>query len=484
LRMNSYSSQPHFCKLRESCGLFAVYNHPQASYLTYLGLYALQHRGEESAGIISYNGKEFFIHKELGHVADVFNEDILNKLKGESAIGHVRYSTYGSTNIENAQPLLVKCAQGAIAIAHNGNLVNALQLRKELESQGAIFQTTTDSEIILHLIAHSSHDNLLDSLIEALKRVKGAYCFLLMDENSIIAVRDPYGFKPLCLGRIEDAFVVSSESCALDLIEAEFLREIEPGEVVVINENGLKSVKPFPKPSHLAQCIFEHIYFSRPDSVIFGENVHVVRERLGKKLVEEYPVNADIVVPVPDSGSSAAVGFSKASGIPIDLGIIRNHYVGRTFIQPSQIIRDFNVRIKFNLIRDVLKNKRVVIVDDSIVRGTTSQKRVRELRKAGVKEVHMRISCPPHKFPCFYGIDFPTKEELIANRFSSLDEIRKFLDVDSLGYLSREGMLSCVKAFSPEDYCTACFDGNYPVPFGEEKNKFEAELNSRKVRRC
>ncbi len=482
--MNSYSSQPHFCKLCESCGLFAVYNHPQASYLTYLGLYALQHRGEESAGIVSYNGREFFIHKELGHVADVFNEDILNKLKGESAIGHVRYSTYGSTNIENAQPLLVKCAQGAIAIAHNGNLVNALQLRKNLESRGAIFQTTTDSEIILHLIAHSSHDNLLDSLIEALKRVKGAYCFLLMDENSIIAARDPYGFKPLCLGRIKDAFVVSSESCALDLIEAEFLREIEPGEVVVINENGLKSIKPFPKPSHLAQCIFEHIYFSRPDSVIFGENVHVVRERLGKKLVEEYPVNADIVVPVPDSGSSAAVGFSKASGIPIDLGIIRNHYVGRTFIQPSQIIRDFNVRIKFNLIRDVLKNKRVVIVDDSIVRGTTSQKRVKQLRNAGVKEVHMRISCPPHKFPCFYGIDFPTKEELIANRFSSLNEIRKFLDVDSLGYLSREGMLSCVKAFSPEDYCTACFDGNYPVPFGEEKNKFEAELNSRKVRRC
>ena len=482
--MNSYSLQPHFCKLYENCGLFAVYNHPQASYLTYLGLYALQHRGEESAGIVSYNGREFFIHKELGHVADVFNEDILAKLKGESAIGHVRYSTYGSTNIENAQPLLVKCAQGAIAIAHNGNLVNALQLRKELESQGAIFQTTTDSEIILHLIAHSSHDNLLDSLIEALKRVKGAYCFLLMDENSIITARDPYGFKPLCLGRIKDAFVISSESCALDLIEAEFLREIEPGEVVVINENGLKSVKPFPKPFHLAQCIFEHIYFSRPDSVIFGENVHVVRERLGKKLVEEYPVNADIVVPVPDSGSSAAVGFSKASGIPIDLGIIRNHYVGRTFIQPSQIIRDFNVRIKFNLIRDVLKNKRVVIVDDSIVRGTTSQKRVRQLRNAGVKEVHMRISCPPHKFPCFYGIDFPTKEELIANRFSSLDEIRKFLDVDSLGYLSREGMLSCVKAFSPEDYCTACFDGNYPVPFGEEKNKFEAELNSRKVRRC
>ncbi|HDI45802.1 MAG TPA: amidophosphoribosyltransferase, partial [Candidatus Omnitrophica bacterium] len=464
--MNSYSLQPHFCKLYENCGLFAVYNHPQASYLTYLGLYALQHRGEESAGIVSYNGREFFIHKELGHVADVFNEDILNKLKGESAIGHVRYSTYGSTNIENAQPLLVKCAQGAIAIAHNGNLVNALQLRKELESQGAIFQTTTDSEIILHLIAHSSHDNLLDSLIEALKRVKGAYCFLLMDENSIITARDPYGFKPLCLGRIKDAFVISSESCALDLIEAEFLREIEPGEVVVINENGLKSIKPFPKPSHLAQCIFEHIYFSRPDSVIFGENVHVVRERLGKKLVEEYPVNADIVVPVPDSGSSAAVGFSKASGIPIDLGIIRNHYVGRTFIQPSQIIRDFNVRIKFNLIRDVLKNKRVVIVDDSIVRGTTSQKRVRQLRNAGVKEVHMRISCPPHKFPCFYGIDFPTKEELIANRFSSLNEIRKFLDVDSLGYLSREGMLSCVKAFSPEDYCTACFDGNYPVPFG------------------
>jgi amidophosphoribosyltransferase len=417
-------------------------------------------------------------------VADVFRQEVLEKLKGDSALGHVRYSTYGSTNIENAQPLLVNYSKGTVAIAHNGNLVNALQLRKELESRGAIFQTTTDSEIILHLIAHSSSPRLVDSLIEALSKVRGAYCFILMNEDSIIAARDPYGFKPLCLGKLEDAFVVSSESCALDLIEAEYLRDIEPGEIVVIDKNGLQSLKPFPQPAHLAHCIFEHIYFARPDSVIFGENVHIVRERLGERLAHEHPVDADIVVPVPDSGTSCAIGFSKASKIPIDLGIIRNHYVGRTFIQPSQIIRDFNVRIKFNLITEVLKGKRVVIVDDSIVRGTTSQKRVKQLKAAGAKEVHMRISCPPHKFPCFYGIDFPTKDELIANRFSSLDEIREFLGVNSLGYLSKEGMLSCVKAFSGENYCTACFDGNYPVPFGENRNKYEAEINSKKVRKC
>lgn len=460
---------------REHCGLFGVYNHPQASYLTYLGLYALQHRGEESAGIVSFNGSQMYSYKELGHVAEVFSSQVLENLKGSSALGHVRYSTYGSSQIKNAQPLVMDYYRGSIAIAHNGNIVNALELRRWLEEKGAIFQTSTDSEIIVHLIARIKTEDMLEALIQSLRKVKGAYCFLIMSEKCLIAVRDPYGFRPLCLGRLGDAYVVSSETCALDLIEAEFVRELEAGEILLIDRNGLRSFKPFFRPRHLAQCIFEHIYFARPDSVIFGETVHIVRERLGERLAREHPLSADIVVPVPDSGTSSAIGFSKSSGIPLELGIIRNHYVGRTFIQPAQIIRDFNVKVKFNLLKEVLRDKRVVILDDSIVRGTTSQRRVRNLREAGAKEVHMRISCPPHKYACFYGIDFPTRSELIANRFGSLQEIREFIGVDSLGYLSLEGMLSCLQAFKPKDYCVACFSGNYPIPFGSEADKFEAE---------
>lgn len=460
---------------REQCGLFGVYNHAQASYLTYLGLYSLQHRGEESAGIVSYHGKKMHAHKGLGLVADVFDEEIIKKLKGNRAIGHTRYSTYGLTDIKNAQPFLVNYNKRSIAIAHNGNLVNALQLRKKLEKEGAIFQTTTDSEIIIHLMAESKAKSTTDALIEALKEVKGAYCFLIMDENSLIAIRDPYGFRPLCLGKLNDAYIVSSESCALDLIQAKFIREIEPGEIVIIDKNGLRSKKPFPKPAHFAQCIFEHIYFARPDSVIFNDTVHNFRERLGARLAREHPVRADIVVPVPDSGTSCAIGYARESKIPLDFGIIRNHYVGRTFIQPTQIIRDFNVRIKFNLVKEVLKNKKVVILDDSIVRGTTSKIRIQNIRAAGAKEVHMRISCPPHKFACFYGIDFPTRSELIANRLKTIKAIRNFIGVDSLGYLSLEGMLSCVSGFKSKDYCLACFNGDYPIPFGGEADKFEAE---------
>jgi amidophosphoribosyltransferase len=454
----------------ESCGVFGVFNHPQASWLTFLGLYALQHRGEESAGIVSYDGEIMYSHKDMGLVGDVFNEDILKNLKGNKAIGHVRYSTTGASLMKNAQPLVVDYARGSIAIAHNGNLVNAYNLRKELENKGSIFQTTNDSEIIIHLMAHTQ-DETIDALVKALERVKGAYSLVLMDEKSLIGVRDPNGFRPLCIGKLEDSYIISSESCALDLIEAKFLREVEPGEIVVIDENGLRSIKPSPKKENYTFCIFELIYFSRPDSIIFGETVHLFRQRLGEKLAKEHPVSADIVIPVPDSGNSAALGFSHASGIPIEYGIIRNHYIGRTFIQPSQIIRDFNVRVKFNLLKEVLKDKKVVIVDDSIVRGTTSKKRVKEIRKAGAREVHMRISCPPHCFPCFYGIDFPTRSELIASTHTN-DEIRKFIGVDSLGYLSKEGMLECVKGFKSKNYCIACFDGNYPIEFGGEADKY------------
>lgn len=473
--MEKVSCLSHFYYPKEHCGLFGVYNHPQASRLSYLGLYALQHRGEESAGIVSSTGRKAYSYKGLGLVADVFKENILKTLKGSNAIGHVRYSTYGSTDIKNAQPLFVNYYRGAVAVAHNGNLVNALELRRELEKEGTIFQTTTDSEIIIHLMARSKAGNTVDALIDSLRRVKGAYCFLVLAGDSLIAARDPYGFRPLCLGKLKDTYIVSSESCALDLIEAQFVREIDPGEIVVIDKNGLRSIKPFPAAPHLAHCIFEHIYFSRPDSIIFGQTVHSVRERLGRRLAEEHPVDADLVIPVPDSGTSCALGFSQGSGIPLDFGIMRNHYVGRTFIQPTQIIRDFNVRVKFNLVRDVLNGKRVVIVDDSIVRGTTSRARVKNIRKAGAKEVHMRISCPPHKYACFYGIDFPTRSELIANKFRSLDEIADFIGVDSLGYLSLEGMLSSVGVSKSSTYCVACFNGNYPIPFGGRADKFEAE---------
>ena len=459
-------------ELKDKCGVFGVYGHQDAAYLTYLGLYALQHRGEESAGIVTSDGRKMHAYRGMGHVQDVFDGNHLEKLPGDRAIGHVRYSTTGSSNIKNAQPIVVDYSRGEIALGHNGNLVNADILRAELEAYGSIFQTTTDSEIIVHLMAKPSLRNIEEGVIEALARVRGAYSLVFLTNKMLIAARDPQGFRPLWLGKIGSAHVVSSETCAFDIMDAQAVREIEPGEVLFISDKGLKSERIPTENSQPAHCIFEHVYFSRPDSKIFGDSVHEVREKLGRQLAIEQPAKADIVIPVPDSGNSAALGFSQQSGIPLEVGIIRNHYVGRTFIQPSQGMRDFKVRLKFNLVKDVLKGRRVVVVDDSIVRGTTSKMRVKSLRQAGAKEVHLRISCPPHKSPCAYGIDFPTREELIANRYSH-DELRKYLECDSVGYLSLEGMLKCVS--NPEDhYCTACWSGKYPIPVGNV-DKYHAE---------
>ena len=457
---------------RDACGVFGVFDHPEAARLTYLGLYALQHRGEESAGIVTSDGERLHGHKAMGLVSDVFDEEQIVKLPGRSAIGHVRYSTTGSSLLKNAQPILVTYVRGSIAIGHNGNLINAMTLRQELESSGSIFQTTTDSEIVVHLIARSSERDLEGALIESLKRVQGAFSLVLLTERQLIGVRDPRGFRPLCLGRLGDAWLLASETCAFDLVEAEFVRELEPGEVVIIDRRGVRSLKPFEAtaPSH---CIFEHIYFARPDSRIFGRSVHRVRERLGRQLAREHPVAADLVMPIPDSGNSAALGYSYESKIPFESGMIRNHYIGRTFIQPSQFVRDFGVKVKFNPLREVLEGKRIVVVDDSIVRGTTCRARVKSLRRAGAKEIHMRISCPPIRHPCFYGIDFPTRTELIAAT-KEIEEIRQFLGVETLGFLSVEGMLSAVREASG-DYCTACFTGRYPIAFDRGLDKFALE---------
>lgn len=461
---------------KEFCGLFGIYGHKQASWLTYLGLYAQQHRGQEACGIVSNNKGSLSVYKHMGLVNDVFNEEVLAKLKGAAAVGHVRYSTTGSSVLKNAQPLLIDYAKGSICIAHNGNLVNSFDLRRDLEKNGSIFQTTTDSEIIIHLMARAKSADLLNSLLFALERVKGAYSLVMMDNQRLIGVRDPHGFRPLALGKLGDSWCLASETCAFDLLGAKYLREVEPGEIIFIDKNGVRSVKPASlrsKNDH-AFCIFEHVYFSRPDSLVFGETVHTVRRKLGARLAQEHAVKADYVIPVPDSGFSAAMGYSQESGIPLEMGIIRNHYVGRTFIQPAQDSRDLGVRVKFNLLRDVLKGKRIVVVDDSIVRGTTSKIRVRNLRKAGVKEVHLRISCPAHRFPCFYGIDFHKPQELIANKYKSLDEVRSYLEVDSLGYLSLEGMLGCLR-YSRNHYCTACWSGKYPIAT-KEFDKFSLEM--------
>ncbi|MFZ5800830.1 MAG: amidophosphoribosyltransferase [Candidatus Omnitrophota bacterium] len=458
---------------KEYCGLFGICGNPEASKLTYLGLYALQHRGEEACGMVTSDGQDMHSHKDMGLVADVFNEEILARLKGELAIGHTRYSTTGSSLVKNAQPLFVDYQGGFLAIAHNGNLVNSLELKTQLERSGSIFQTTCDSEIIIHLMAKSKSGDMVEKLVESLKKVKGAYSLVVLTQDKLIGVRDPFGFRPLVLGKLGEAYCLASETCAFDLIEAQLLREVEPGEIVVIDKNGVKSHKPFPVPKRYAFCIFEHVYFSRPDSQVFGDTVHLVRQNLGINLAKEHPAKADLVIPVPDSGTSAALGFSHESGIPIEQGIIRNHYVGRTFIQPQQEIRDLGVKVKFNILKEVIKGKRLVIVDDSIVRGTTSKKRVKELRRAGAKEVHMRISCPPHRFPCFYGIDFHTQKELIAHT-NSLKEIQEFLEVDSLGYLSLEGMLKSA-SLPKENYCVACFTGNYPVAYSSKANKYALE---------
>lgn len=456
---------------KHECGVFGVYNHPNAAELTYYGLYALQHRGQESAGIVTARdlGKPFAIKRGMGLVGQVFSEQDLKELAGTRAVGHVRYSTTGSSNLKNAQPLTVETSRGQIAIAHNGNLVNAGVLREELEAAGSIFQTTTDSEIILHLISRPNPAIGGGALAQALSRVHGAYSLILMGENEVIAARDPFGFRPLVIGRLDEAIIFSSETCALDLVGAEFVREVEPGEVVVADEGGLRSFKPHAETPRESLCVFEFVYFARPDSQLGGRNVSHARTRMGRELARLHPVEADIVVPVPDSGTYAALGYSEQSGIPLDQAFVRNHYIGRTFLQPTQLIRDFNVRVKLNLIRSAVQGKRVVVVDDSIVRGTTARARVTNLREAGAREVHIRVSCPPHRFSCHYGIDFPNPKDLLANRMTR-QEITKYLGADSLGYLDVDGMVRAC-GIPAKKFCLACFTGDYPVPFAPEDNK-------------
>ena len=461
------------------CGVFGIFGHPNAAELTYYGLYALQHRGQESAGIVSSDGRQFRVHKGMGLVPQVFDGDVLNGLVGHMAVGHTRYSTTGSSHLRNAQPLTVDCGRGQIAIAHNGNLTNAAMLREELESNGSIFQTTVDSEIILHLLAQPTAPGQDNPLVTAMRRIEGAYSLAIMTENELIGVRDPHGFRPLSLGKLGDAWVLSSETCAFDLIQAKFVRDIEPGEIVIINKDGVKSLQVFPEQQRRAFCIFEYVYFARPDSTIAGRNVYKTRVEMGRELAREHPIPADIVVPVPDSGNSAALGYSQESGIPYEMAFVRNHYVGRSFLQPSQLIRDFNVRVKLNLVSDLVKGKRVIIVDDSIVRGTTCKTRVNNLKEAGAKEVHVLVSCPPHMNPCVYGIDFPDRSKLMAANYS-LDEIRSYLNADSLGYLSQDGLVKAT-GLEKKSFCMACYDGNYPVPYDLKVDKLIIENRRSRV---
>jgi amidophosphoribosyltransferase len=450
-------------KFHDECAVFGIYNHEEAANLTYLGLYALQHRGQEASGIVSGDGDQFFVQKGMGLVADIYNKAVLDKLPGHMAIGHNRYSTAGGNDLKNVQPLTVNFAFGNLALAHNGNLINAQVLRNELEAYGAIFQSTSDSEVIIHLIAHSRADTFLARVVDALSQVRGAFSVVLMTDNGLIAARDPHGLRPLCLGRVRSSWIVASETCAFDLLDAEYVREIEPGELVVISDQGLDSHRPFAK-THPAMCVFEYVYFARPDSRIFGANaVYAIRKALGRQLAHESWVPADIVIPVPDSGVPAALGYAEGGGIRFETGLIRNHYVGRTFIEPEQSIRHFGVKVKLNAVPEVLEGKRVVVVDDSLVRGTTSRKIVKMIRQAGAKEVHMRISSPPIVSPCFYGIDTPTKKELIASNHSA-EEIRKYITADSLAYLSLDGMLKAAPG-TPDQYCNACFTEKYPIPF-------------------
>ncbi len=452
-------------KFHDECGLFGIWNHPEAANVTYLGLYALQHRGQESAGIAATDGASFHVERAMGWVADVFSPERLRRLPGHRAIGHVRYSTAGSSNLKNAQPIMANTARGPIAIAHNGNLTNAERLRAEMERQGAIFQSTSDTEVILHLLARAPAGPLEEQLVFALTQVTGAYSLVLLTPDCLYAVRDPHGFRPLTLGRFGEAWVVASETCALDLMEAEYVREVEPGEILAIGDEGVRSFRPFP-PGERLQCVFEYVYFARPDSTLWGRNVHAVRKSMGHQLAREHPVEADIVIPVPDSGMGAALGFSEESGIPFELGLIRNHYVGRTFIEPKQGIRHFGVKVKLNPVRETLGGRRVVVVDDSIVRGTTSRKIVKMIRNAGAREVHVRISSPPIQWPCYYGIDTPTRKELIAASHHA-DEIRRYLGTDTLGYLSLDGMLKATGS-DPANFCHACFTGNYRVGIAPE----------------
>jgi amidophosphoribosyltransferase len=452
-------------KMRHHCGIFGIYEHQEAAHITYLGLFALQHRGQESAGIATTHGHRIIVEKGMGEVADVFNEVKLAQIEAPSAIGHVRYSTCGESQIINAQPIVSRGPEGDVALAHNGNLVNAWELREELSRKGSVFLTTSDTEVILHLLARSQKKSIIDALIEALKQVKGAYSMVLLTNKKLIAVRDPAGFRPLIIGKLGSSYLAASETCAMDLIEAEPIREVEPGEIVVIDKNGLESIKPFKKRKH-SFCIFELIYFARPDSNIFGFNVDMVRYCLGRELAKVAPVDADLVIPVPDSGVSAAIGYAAESGLPFQFGLVRNHYIGRTFIEPKQSIRHFGVKVKLNPVKTLLKGKKVVLIDDSIVRGTTSRKIVTMIKQAGATEVHMRISSPPIIAPCFYGIDTPTRKELIASSHS-VQEIGKYIRATSLAYQTLDGMLRCVEPYK-DSFCVACFTGNYPEDFPRE----------------
>ena len=467
-------------KLGEECGVFGIMSHPEAARMVYLGLYALQHRGQASAGIVSSDGKKLHIEKGMGHVADLFNEARLERLPGRAGLGHVRYPSAGKNTIQNAQPVMVDCWRGPLGLAQNGNLTNARELRRELEHEGAIFHSTGDSEVIMHLMSRSRRRTVREAFIEALRQIEGAYSLVVLTPEYMLAARDPHGFHPLCLGRAGDAYVFASETCALDLINAEYIRDVEPGEVVCVKSKGdgagdvLESQMPLPKVKS-AFCVFEHIYFGRPNSLVFGRSVYASRKEMGRLLAIEHPVDADVVVPVPDSGVSASVGFTQESGIPLEFGLTRNHYVGRTFIEPKQSIRNFGVKVKLNPVRDILRGKRVVLVDDSIVRGTTSRKIVEIVRAAGAREVHLRITSPPVIAPCYYGIDIPTRQELIGST-KSADEIREYIKADSLGYLSLESTLRSVD--DSGNYCSACFTDNYPtevIPLERQRSLFADE---------
>ncbi len=455
-------------RFHDKCGLFGIFGHPEAAHLAYLGLYALQHRGQESAGIVASDGVQLRLEKGMGLVNDIFVDGKLDGLTGDRAMGHVRYSTAGDTVKVNAQPILIECHRGPIALGHNGNLVNAPLLRHELEAAGSIFQSTSDTEVILHLYARSHRERLEDAIAASLSKVMGAFSLLFLTPDALVAARDPWGFRPLVIGRLEGATIIASETCALDLIDAEYVRDVEPGEMVVVDRSGVRSFRPFPQEP-ARQCVFEHVYFARPDSRVFGRNVLESRLLLGRHLAREAPADADIVVPIPDSGMGAALGYSQESGLPFQWGLIRNHYVGRTFIEPKQSIRSFGVKIKLNPVRDVLNGKRVVLIDDSIVRGTTSKKIVGMVRAAGAAKVHMRISSPPTTGPCYYGIDTPLKSELIASR-NSIEEIRAYIGADSLAYLSQEGLLAAVGDAAGERHCTACFSGRYPVAVSQPED--------------
>jgi amidophosphoribosyltransferase len=459
---------------KEYCGIFGVYGHPDAAKLTYFGLYALQHRGQESAGIVSSDGKKVSEHRGMGLVADLFDEKTLAGLTGHLALGHVRYSTTGSSLLKNAQPFVVTHGGQVFALGHNGNLTNALSLRQSLEAKGSILQTTMDSEVIVHLLVRHMNGGLVEALQKSLPQAKGAWSLGLMTRDTLVAARDPYGFRPLCLGRLDGgAWVIASETCALDLVEAEYVRDVEPGEIVVINKHGLFSHRLDVQKPH-RYCIFECIYFARPDSNIFGHNVYEIRKRMGKKLAQENrDLSADLTLPFPDSGNYAGLGFAQESGIPLEMGVIRNHYVGRTFIQPSQSMRDFGVRVKLNPVASILKGRRVVIVEDSIIRGTTSRTRVKTLREVGAREIHMVVSCPPHRYPCYYGIDFSSKGELIAAQ-QTVEKVARYVGLDSLRYLSLEGMVEAT-GFADPTFCLACFNGDYPVPPDENYSKFGLE---------